>query len=124
MDRIFLDANVLFSAAYVPEAALLRLWKLQDVSLCTSHYVAEEARINLAQPDQRDRLADLTQSLSFFDVIHGKLPREISLPEKDKPILLSAIQAQATHLLTGDRRHFGAYFGRTVAGVLILPPAA
>jgi predicted nucleic acid-binding protein len=124
MDRLFLDANVLFSAAYRSDAGLLQLWKLPDAALCASHYAVEEARINLAEPDQRLRLARLTKHLYFFDAIHGKLPREISLPEKDVPIMLSAIEARATHLLTGDFRHFGRYFGRRIGGVLILPPAA
>ena len=39
------------------------------------------------------------------------------------PILLAAIEGGATHLLTGDREHFGPYFRLEVAGVLILPPA-
>jgi len=29
MDRLFLDAHVLFSAAYRPNAGLLKLWKLK-----------------------------------------------------------------------------------------------
>ena len=69
-------------------------------------------------------IVHLIRSLSFFDVAQGKFPRGISLPEKDIPILLSAIQARATQLLTGDLRHFGRYFGRNRAGVLIMPPAA
>ena len=124
MDRLFLDANILFSAAFSLDGAVLRLWKLPRVALCTSHYAVEEARINLEQSDQRKRLTDLVKSLSLFDVVDGKLPREITLPEKDVPIMLSAVAARATHLLTGDLRHFGRYFGKTVRGTLILPPAA
>lgn len=124
MERLFLDANILFSAAYRRDGAVLRLWRLPGVVLCTSHYAAEEARINLERFDQRKRLTDLVKSLSLFDVVDGKLPREITLPEKDIPIMLSAIAAQATHLLTGDPRHFGRYFGRQIGGILILPPAA
>jgi len=58
MDRLFLDANVLFSAAYRPNAGLLKLWKLKDVVLCFSRYALEEARINLGEETQRNRLAD------------------------------------------------------------------
>jgi len=29
MDRLFLDANVLFSAVYRPNPGLLKLWKLK-----------------------------------------------------------------------------------------------
>ena len=49
MDRLFLDANVLFSAAYRPNAGLLRLWRLPDVVLCTGRYALEEARTNLTE---------------------------------------------------------------------------
>jgi predicted nucleic acid-binding protein len=52
MGRLFLDANVLFSAAYRPEAGLVRLWTLKDVVLCTSHYAAEEASLNLSDDVQ------------------------------------------------------------------------
>jgi len=124
MDRLFLDANVLFSAAYRPDARLLQLWKLPDVALCASHYVIEEARINLAELDQRERLGRLTRVLHLFDAVAGKIRREISLPEKDVPIMLAAIEAHATHLLTGDVRHFGRYFGKRIGGILIMLPAA
>jgi uncharacterized protein len=124
MDRLFLDANVLFSAAYRPDAGLLQLWKLPDVALCASHYVIAEARINLAELDQRERLGRLTRVLHLFDAAAGKIPREISLPEKDVPIMLAAIEAHTTHLLTGDVRHFGRYFGKRIGGILIMLPAA
>src|SRR5258708_27693879 len=37
MDRLFLDANVLFSAAYRVDAGLVQLWKLKNVTLRSSH---------------------------------------------------------------------------------------
>jgi hypothetical protein len=43
MDRVFLDANVLFSAAYREGAGLLKLWKLGRAELITSEYAADEA---------------------------------------------------------------------------------
>jgi uncharacterized protein len=122
MDRLFLDANVLFSAAYLPEAGLLTLWKLKTAALCSSRYAVEEARINLDDDEQRARLTVLTQHVPLFDAVTQHLPSGVSLPEKDVPILLAAIAARATHLLTGDVRHFGAHFGRRVAGILILLP--
>jgi hypothetical protein len=33
------------------------------------------------------------------------------------------VAAGATHLITGDMRHFGPYFGQRVLGVLVIPPA-
>jgi predicted nucleic acid-binding protein len=122
MDRLFLDANVLFSAAYRPDAGLLRLWKLKKVMLCSSRYALEEARINLAEEAQQTRFIALLGLIHLFDPGPGPLPRGISLPEKDAPILLAAIAARATHLLTGDVRHFGAYFGKRIEGIVIVLP--
>jgi|SRR5208283_2729787 len=122
MDRLLLDANVLFSAAYKIGARLLPLWKLRNVTLCSSRYALQEARINLAGEDQRTRLIGLSKSLHLFEADQRPLPRGTSLPEKDVPILLAAIEAQATHLLTGDVRHFRAYFGRKIEGIAIMRP--
>ncbi len=107
MDRLFLDANILFSAAYQPGAGLLRLWKLKNVALCSSRYAVGEANLNLDDEGQRNRLAALAEELQLFEAPQRELPRGIFLPEKDVPILLAAIAARATHLLTGDVRDFG-----------------
>lgn len=122
MDRLFLDANVLFSAAYCRAAGLLQLWKLQDVTLCSSRYALEEARINLTEEDQRRRLSRLSEPLQLFEAAQRRLPRGIILPEKDVPIMLAAIEARCTHLLTGDVRHFGPYFGKQIERVTIVLP--
>ena len=122
MDRLFLDANVLFSAAYRPEAGIARLWDFESVELITSPYAAEEARINLLETDQRQRLGKLLERVQIVTGVSG-LPPGVTLPEKDRPILQAAVQARATHLLTGDKRHFGKYFGRRYGGVLVLAPA-
>jgi uncharacterized protein len=123
MDRVFLDANVLFTAAWRPKAGLQRLWKLDDAELISSSYAVEEARRNLETAAQRGRLTRLLRQVRLVKPMHFTLPRGISLPEKDLPILLAAIDGEATHLLTGDREHFGRYFRQEVGGVLILPPA-
>ena len=122
MDRIFLDANVLFSAAYRPNAGLTRLWHLDKVELVTSDYAAQEATVNLTEKDQRVRLTKLLEKVRMITAV-APLPPGVQLPEKDQPILQAALQAQATHLLTGDKEHFGPYFGRNLGGVLVLPPA-
>lgn len=125
MDIIFLDANVLFSAAYKHNANFLKFWRLKDVCLVSSAYTVGEAHRNLKKPEQRDRLARLLQSVELIPhQENSALPKGVHLPEKDVPILVGAIAARATHLLTGDDRHFGAYYGKTIEGVLILSPAA
>ena len=46
--------------------------------------------------------------------------REWSCRRKNVPILLAAIAAKCTHLLTGDRKHFGPHFGRSIEGVRVM----
>jgi len=123
VDRLFLDANVLFSAAYAPHAGLSRLWRLEGVAILTSVYALEEARSNLAEQAQRARLSRLARQLHLVpEATRGDLPSDVTLPPKDRPILLAAMAAGATHLITGDLRDFGRYFGKRVGGVLVLPP--
>ncbi len=126
MDRLFLDANVLFSAAYRPDAGVARLWRLAGVALLTSEYAVVEARRNLTTPARVDRLTRLVEPLEVVrsGTLDPGLRAGVELPEKDWPILGGAIQAGATHLITGDAKHFGPYFGRIVLGVLVLTPGA
>jgi len=56
-------------------------------------------------------------------VIPRKLSCGVSLPEKDVPIFLAALAARATHLITGDLRDFGRYFGKTIEGVRVITPS-
>jgi predicted nucleic acid-binding protein len=125
VDRIFLDANVHFSAANREDAGLIRLWDFTSVELVTSSYAAEEARRNLDTASQRERLAKLLEGVRVIPVEPlMKVPPDIMLPEKDVPILRSAMASGCTHLLTGDVKHFGPYFGQVIGGVLISRAAA
>jgi uncharacterized protein len=124
MKRLFLDTNVLFSAAYKADARVFRLWKLENVLLCSSRYALEEARGNLLNDIQQQRLLKLAAKLHFFEASDRVLPSHATLPEKDLPILLAAIEARADYLLTGDFKHFGSYFGKKLMGVAIMLPGA
>ena len=70
MDRVFLDADALFSAAYRTDSDLGRLWEL-DIELITSEYAIEEARRNLDTDGQRRRLAELERSIT---IVHTPMP--------------------------------------------------
>lgn len=122
-DRVFLDANVLVSAAWLPENGLLALWDLVDTELLTSAYAIAEADRNVRTSDQRTRLHRLVQRLQIVDEPRtARLPATVRLPTKDIPILLAAIEAGAGYLVTGDLEHFGPYFGESVSGVRVLRP--
>jgi uncharacterized protein len=92
VDVVFLDANVLFSAAYRPEARVRQLWELQDVVLVTSAYTVEEARRNLEDPQRRTELERLLQKVKVETVapVNRSLLPAINLPDKDLPVLLAA----------------------------------
>lgn len=122
-DRLFLDANVIFSAAYHPSTALRRLWSVPEVALLTTSYAITEASRNLPPARHLD-LRMLLQAVTLVPPapIDRPLPPTLRLPAKDVPIFQAAATAEATHLLTGDKRHFGAYYGRRIEGVLILTP--
>lgn len=126
MDRLFLDANVLFSAAYRADAGVARIWDCDDVELLSSDYAVEEARRNLPKPDQKARLAELLHRLRIVPSVvpHPDTRSKVELPDKDWPILGAAVAAGATHLITGDKKDFGPYFGSNVLGLRILPPSS
>lgn len=123
MDRLFLDANVLFSAAYKADARVFRLWSLHDVLLYSSRYALEEARFNLGDENQLNRLTSLAEKVQFFEASKRDLPKGVHLPDKDAPILVAAIDAKSNYLLTGDLRHFGPYFGKRIEGVTVIRPS-
>lgn len=116
MHRLFLDANVLFTAAHNPDgkaAYLFNALKLKRWELLSSAYAIEEARRNIA--------VKYPQCVAPLEVLVGQLievgqptpvPPTLELPEKDLPIFLAAQSARATHLLTGDIRHFGPHMNR------------
>lgn len=125
MDRLFLDANILFSAAYRDDAGVAALWSLEAATLITSTYAIEEARRNLRKREQKLRLEQLARGLHVVQFVSAPdvLTTRVSLPGKDLPILAGAIALNSTHLITGDVRHFGQYFGKRIEGILILRPA-
>lgn len=124
-DILFLDANILFSAAYRENSRLLMFWQIKSVNLVSSAYAVEEARRNLDISFQKERLDKLLTRLTQILPHHVDLdlPKDVEIREKDKPILLSAISAKADFLITGDVRDFGKFYGKKIGGVTIIPPS-
>jgi len=123
--RVFLDANVLFSAAWLESSGLARLWRLRGTTLISSRLAVAEAERNLDSEERRSRLQSLVEKLTLVDAPPGaSVPPGIELVAKDVPILLAAMEASASHLSTGDRQHFGHLYGKSVEGVKVLTPGA
>lgn len=120
--KIFLDANVLFSAGKVESDLRLLLNLLRDEghSLITSHYAYDEAERNISakRPQWLDSFYHFTAGMHMADGY--KLDTAISLDEKDRPILASAILEKCDYLLTGDRQDFGHLYNQTISGVTVV----
>ncbi len=128
--RVFLDANILFSASKSEGAVHRLLGLLTDGGheIWVDAFVIEEARRNLAAKypgalGTLDSLLSRTHRLA--STARLAVPDEVAalLPEKDRPVLAAAIRAGCDALVTGDRAHFGPLRGRTVSGVTIHSPA-
>lgn len=109
--RLFLDANVLFTAAHNPDgkaALVLTLGHEGFWQLVTSAYAVEEASRNLSRkyPDRMGALEAWLPRIRIATDPHS-VPCPTGLPEKDWPIYRAAIGCRADILLTGDIKDFG-----------------
>ena len=118
--RVFLDANVLFTAAYSPDglsALLVELGAAGRVTLLASPLAIVEAERNL-EAKRPASLATMRRSLAAVRVVREPAPADVErltppeLSSKDRPLLAAAIGAHATHFVTGDVADFGRWMGR------------
>ncbi|MDE0039149.1 MAG: DNA-binding protein [Gammaproteobacteria bacterium] len=114
--RLFLDANVLFTAAHNPNgkaALVIDLSQPERWSLATSTYARVEAIRNLAQkaPKALARMDTISKKLSVVEH-RPDTPFPPNLVDKDRPIFQAALGWGASHLLTGDLKHFGPTMNR------------
>jgi predicted nucleic acid-binding protein len=129
--KLFLDANIIFTAAYTRQGASGLLFSIAGtgaINLCTSHYALDEAKRNLALK-AADKLPALEILLPHLTIVSEPQPEKVAwaallpLPGKDAPIMAAAVSCKADILVTGDRRDFGSLLGATTEGVLVLGPA-
>lgn len=127
--RIFLDANILFSAAKSDGAVrkFVHLLLKGNHECWVDDYVVTEARRNLnaKEPGSLSVLDELLTRLhisslqQLTDVTHKNIAW---LPEKDRPVLAAALRLQCDVLVTGDKTHFGIGYGKVYGGVTIHSP--
>lgn len=125
MIRLFLDANVLFTAAHNPSgksAFVVELGARGHWQIYTSTYAVEEARRNRALkfPGSEARFEALLRNIKVVPSSIGTYC-PIPLREKDRPIFEAALRCKASHLLTGDTRDFGPFMDQPAltSGVII-----
>ncbi|WAC06557.1 MAG: hypothetical protein OS130_09860 [Thermodesulfobacteriota bacterium] len=125
MKRLFLDANVLFTAAQNPagKAALVIEYGGKGYwEIVTNTLAVEEARRNFALKFP-DCLTKFEMLLSDVLVLPSQIEGScsFSLSPQDRIIFLSALTCKATHLLTGDIKHFGPFINKPkiTSGIII-----
>jgi len=126
--RVFLDANVLFSAAQSIDGRARGLFTLAENKHCalvSSEHAIGEARRNLMMK-AFSAVKDFEDLLEHVQVVGEGGPGLLAwaagqgLPANDAPILSAAAGAGADLLVTGDRRHFGHLFGLTTGGIRVV----
>lgn len=129
--KLFLDANVIFTAAYSAQGlsrGLFRLAAAGKCTLCTSAFAHEEAVRNIRNKAP-EKLADQGALMEQLEILPEPHPRwvtwaaKLPLARKDAPVLAAALQGRVDIFVTGDRRDFGHLFGQVLRGVRILTPA-
>ena len=119
--KVFLDANILFSASFPKSLLADFLGGLeQHAVLLTNAYARTEAERNIAAKAPK-RLAAYHEFANKLQVVRLLVfDLDVKLTDKDRPILCGAIAAHADYLLTGDKKDFGHLYGHTICGVKIV----
>lgn len=125
---LFLDANILFSAAHSPEgrsAALFSLARQRYCRLITSHFALEEARRNLAHKNVQalarlKALSNWVHLCAEADAPRFEKARSVGLKDPMDVPILAAAMGRADVLVTGDIKHFGPWMNRRVEGLTVL----
>jgi uncharacterized protein len=119
--RVFLDANVLFSASNAGgNIARLLEWLSQQDTAVSSDLAVEEARRNL-ELKRPQWLAEFERVRARLDLVpSARFTLPVQLDAKDVPLLCAAIATKCKYFVTGDKRDFGHLDGQTVMGVQVI----
>lgn len=119
--RVFLDANVLFSASNVgSNIARLFEWLVESGTAVSSDLAVAEAKRNL-ELKRPQWLGDFARIVGRVEVVRSaRFPLPVTLAPKDAPLLCAAIAAQCQFFATGDKKDFGHLDAKTVLGVQVI----
>lgn len=133
MIRVFLDANVLYSAADSPDGLNAGIFALArkrgDVELLANRYVWGEADIHLMDRLLVDARRELQNLVDNHLHIQPAPPFALTLRVRplvpdiaDAPVLAGAISARSDWLVTSNREDFEHLYETRVEGVLVMRP--
>lgn len=128
--KLFLDANIIFTAAYSAQGisrGLFHLAAVEKCSLYSSAFAHEEAFRNIFNkaPQKLDDLAVLMKQAVILAEPHPRWvtwAAALPLVQKDAPVFAAAIRGKVDIFVTCDRRDFGHLFGCVLHGVKVLTP--
>jgi predicted nucleic acid-binding protein len=120
--RIFIDANVLFSASNAGSGLSVLLSDLrEECELVITSYVYDEVVRNLAskKPNWLPHLVEHMAHIHFVKNISGESAAQY-INHKDAPVLAAAIETKCNYLISGDKKAFGALNGKKIKDTRIL----
>ena len=119
--RVFLDANILFSASNSGSLTYETLFFLKDhVNLVTNLYALDEVERNIHKKYPQWINVFETWKADVEIVQNQTMALPVDLNEKDAPILSTAIKERCDYLITDDLKDFGHLYNTDVEGVEIV----
>jgi predicted nucleic acid-binding protein len=126
--KLFLDTSVLLAASGSAKGAsrfLIAEANAHAWELLSSDYCAEETRRNLPKLGRSAAFAWRTEIAPRVQLMRASLAldKPLVFPKaKDRPVVITALAAQAEWLLTLDETDFHGKLGREVHGLRIATP--
>lgn len=116
MDKLFLDANILFTATYSHTGASRAIFELAEkkkIIIFSSKYAIREAHVNIVNKIGETHLILFYRLISRLNDVDKRQPVEEEMQKyrkiiiaKDIPIILSASTLEADYLITLDKKDF------------------
>ena len=127
--KVFLDSNVIFSAAYSGKEKsrsylFFELQTLNIIKIYISNLVKFESihNIKIKKPEKLDFLNELLSKADIIEDVDVYYEFAKNLPENDRIILSSAVYHDIDFFITGNTKDFLTFYNKKLKNTLILTP--
>ena len=127
--KVFLDSNVVFSAAYSEKEKsssyiFFELQNLNIIKIYISNLVKFESihNIKIKKPEKLDFLNELLSKVYIIEDVDVYYEFAKNLPENDRIILSSAVYHDIDFFITGNTKDFLTFYNKKLKNTLILTP--
>lgn len=127
--KVFLDSSTLIAASLSEEGAsywIARQSLRQGWRLITADYCVDEVENNLQRMTDAERLRWVQRIRPRVETVVTWLALDCPMvfdATKDKPVIISALAAEADFLVTLDRHDFERWLGSEIYGLRIVRPS-